>query len=40
MELVWFKKNINLILKVFKEMEAKWGPYVVTVYKVGICIVF
>ena len=30
MELVRIKKNNNLILKDFKQMEAKWGPYVVT----------
>ena len=30
MELVRFKKNINLIRKSFKEMETKWEPYAVT----------
>ena len=40
MELVRLQKNINLILKVFRKMEAKWGTYVVTVYKVCICTAF
>ena len=31
MLLVRTKKSNNLILKDFKQMEAKWGPYVVTV---------
>ena len=31
MELVRFKKNINLIPKSFKEMETKWELYAVTV---------
>ena len=33
MVFVRIKKKINLILKDFKEMEAKWRPYVVTVSK-------